>query len=524
MSNFQRDRYRKKLNNVLAKADDEAFIQMAWAIDALQSDRVEVAARFIDFPQEAAESEIASPYSVHKWELETLVCRLLVVGKDTLRDGRYRITDCSKFTAGATAANHLRNMENAESRIFLKRVDVLREMPRIAHRQFPWQRGYSNVSRFYRYAYLYGLGVCGEFFRHTHGLTLNDFSLVGFALHAAFQKSPNISRDYSLEEIGITPDTMEAALTLLSTPITNARAEAAKLVRAANKNTATPLPTAYQPSFLRHSPILAFGANNERLRAPLPDLIHQRITSGVYYDLIKGGTHLRNEAADRFEQYSADYIAAMMPRFSVGRSENYGSRKRPIFTPDVLVKDNDEIVVVVECKATKLTFGAQFAEDPMAEAESAYHEIANGVFQIWRYFSHARRGIAGPDVVRPDAHGMVLTLDTWLVMSGGYQNQLLAEATTLAARDPEITAEDRRKVVFCAIEDLETTLTNSDEDSFLRAMSSATNEDRFAGYILPDIYRENEEDEIEAKPFPFELGDVLPWWQTSENMRIHQGD
>ena len=82
----------------------------------------------------------------------------------------------------------------------------------------------------------------------------------------------------------------------------------------------------------------------------------------------------------------------------------------------------------MECKATKLTFPAQFADDPIAEAKIGYDEIAKGVFQLWRYFSHARRGIVSTDAVRADAYGMVLTLDTWLVMSRELQEQVLGTA------------------------------------------------------------------------------------------------
>ena len=109
-----------------------------------------------------------------------------------------------------------------------------------------------------------------------------------------------------------------------------------------------------------------------------------------------------------------------------------------------------------------------------------------------------------------DAHGMVLTLDTWLKMSKELQEQVLSSATTMAKRDPNITEEDRRRVVFCSIEDLEATLSRSNEESFLRAMTAAR-EGAFVGWVLPEIHREIEGTGQEKKPFPFELGSVLHW-------------
>jgi hypothetical protein len=344
---------------------------------------------------------------------------------------------------------------------------------------------------------------------------MNDFSLVGFALYAAFQDHSWAQRRFSLTELRVTQATFEAALMLLSKPIAQARSETALMAQEANSHGV--LPTAYQPSFLRRFPIISFGDGDTRLCAPIPDLILLRITSGLFYDLIKGGSNLRNEASERFEKYCAEFIAAMMRRFEVSRSKKYIFRNNLIDTPDILTKDGGDVVVAVECKATRLSFGAQFADDPIEEAKKGYEEIAKGVFQLWRYFSHTRRGVVVTDAVRPDAHGMVLTLDTWLVASQTLQQQVLAAATTLAEKDSEITAEDRRKVVFCSIHDLERTLTNATEDSFLRTMSAARDE-RFGGWILPNIHRDTESDCGEPKPFPFELGNVLPWWKATDEM------
>jgi len=136
MSRLNRDRYRKKLHKLLSRSNVEKFVQMVWAIDALQSGRAEAASRCIRFPAEAATDDITSKFAVHKWDLETLVCQLLITPKDRLREGRNRHTNCSLFNAGATAVNHLRALENAESGIYLRRFSILNEMHRIGQRQF----------------------------------------------------------------------------------------------------------------------------------------------------------------------------------------------------------------------------------------------------------------------------------------------------------------------------------------------------------------------------------------------------
>lgn len=512
MSKLKRDLYRKKLRNLLSRADDEAFFQLIWALDALQSGREPAAARLIRFPLEAVTSKFDSPFAVHKWELDTLIGQLLITRKVGISAKSIRYTDCSQFNAGSTAINFLRQLEEADSAIFLEHFDVLLEMHRIGQRQFPWQRGYTNINRLYRYAMMYGQGECSRYFARVYGLSINDFCLIGLAMYGSFQKRPWLARSYPIEQLGIKHAAFEIGLKLLSMSIKEARAEAVSLAREAGRIS----PVAYQRSFLRQYPLVSFGKDNERLRAPLPQLIVFRITSGLYYDLLPGGQELLNEANDRFERYVQEYIQAMMPGFDVRRSYKYGPKRSKIDSPDIIIWYGGQIAVVVECKATKLTFAAQYAEDPMIIAQRSYDQIAKGVFQLWRYFSHVRRGMANTDNVSPSVHGIVLTLDTWLVMARNLQEEVIATAMSLADENPDIKAEDRRAVAFCAIEDLETTLSRTDEDSFMRVLETI-DEDRFVGWVLPDIYRKLDLSQEEPKPFPFRLDDVLPSWNATSS-------
>jgi hypothetical protein len=72
----------------------------------------------------------------------------------------------------------------------------------------------------------------------------------------------------------------------------------------------------------------------------------------------------RVEASMRFEDYSAAYIAAMLPRFDVGRSHKYNFQGNLVDAPDILVKKEGAVTIVIECKATKLSVAAQFSDNP----------------------------------------------------------------------------------------------------------------------------------------------------------------
>jgi hypothetical protein len=52
----------------------------------------------------------------------------------------------------------------------------------------------------------------------------------------------------------------------------------------------------------------------------------------------------------------------------------------------------------------------------------------------------------------------------------------------------------------------------------LRVLSAARS-DEFAGWALPSIRRETEGEALQRKPFPFQLGNVLPWWKALEERK-----
>lgn len=483
---------------------------MIWAVNALNDGRAEAACGYLSFPKEAANVAVSDRYAIHPWELESLVTLLLTTPKDHTKQGhRIRLLDCSRFEAVASVVNSLRNIEDSEYAIFSSREGVFAEMHRIGHRQFAWQRGHFNVVDFYRYSYIYGQGECAEYFKKKYDIEFDNFSAIGAALYILFKERPEISPSVSLDVIDIGPNETKTALSLLSRHIQAARPKAASLIWAAEKKYSR-IPLAYRPSILRRFPILSFGSLGEKLIAPLPELIAQRVTSGLYYDLIGGSDQLKNVMAARFEQYSKDILSACLTGFQVSSSYKYRHNKNQIDSPDLSIRFQEKVVAVLECKARKLTVGARYAISPFEQAELEYEEIVKGVYQLWKFFSHVR-GIAASNRFEEDVIGIVLTLDPWLQMSRELVQAVHESAKVWSEReDQSILAIDQRPIVVCSIEELERTLLVSDEQSFMETIKSAASSE-YAGWLLYNVHRDIHKELRTKRRFPFELAEVLPW-------------
>jgi hypothetical protein len=498
--------YRKKLNSYLEIADDEGFMQLLWAANALQADAEHAAAPYLDYryPKTAITTDLTDRAFIYKWELETLANEALATPKrNHEKHGRIRTLNTKSYEGVVSMANVLRKLENVESAHGLNDRSVFREMARIANRQFDWQRGYFNLPQFYRNAFVYGQGACADYFKTRHGITINQLSLVGFCMYVLLAKNP-VFRGTDMSAVGIDSEDLERALALIARPISEMRSMA-------TEERSTGYYTAYRASVLRRFPCIIFGDRNYRVRAPLPPLILERVTSGVFYDVVGGGGAVRHDYGRRFEEYCIKYLRAMLPELDWRGEAKYRAKGNEMSTPDILLVEGTGLGLAIECKATRMGYSAKFGEDELDER--GYEEIIKAVFQLWRFFSHSRRGLTG-FMINTDAVGAVLTLDSWLQMANPLQDEVLSAASNMAAaKDPEILDEDKKPIAFFAVASMEATLVRATAKSFLQAVRAATNPE-FVGWMLSSVHERFEEKDQPEKHYPFrsDMGNLLPWW------------
>ncbi len=519
MSRARVDLYRRKLASVLGYANDEDFLLMCWSCDALQSGRASEARPYIFYPKEAVTEDLTSPYAVHRWRIETLINELFATPKPHSRAGeRVRYLKCKEFGAMSLSMNALSKYENAYDGQVLKRINVLQEMHRLIQRQFDWQNGYINKPQFYRAAFLYGGERSRAAFENKYECTISDYIWACFALIAIFSTQPLVSKTLDLQGVNVSQKTLALVFSKISIDLEEARSYTAR-IRAGYGH------PSYKRSILRQFPLI--GISKNRIICPLLELLAARMSSGIFYDVIGLGADIRNEISDRFEQYCFDLIQIALGGFAVERSWKYRPiGKKDIDTPDIIVSDNEKVSVIVECKATRMSYEARFSEDPIASAARGYGELVKGVFQIWRFASHLRRGLVPGRERSKDISGMVLTLDTWLSMVEPMQQNVLEQANAMAdEKDPSITFEDRIHVQFVPCNDLEFAYQTQSQNSLFEAIKGAIGK-KYEGYLLSAVHREMFPNAVDVNAYPFgdRIVDLLPWWGELEVRRKHRKD
>ncbi len=498
---------KRRLADIFSRADDEAFLLMAWGVNALQSGSPAGGGAVFPFghPPEAVIEDMDSGRSVFPWELETIVNELLASPK-----AMYWTTPCLDWNTVREVVNLLRRIDELDYVARKDRDNVYKELFRISGRQFEWQRSLFNPAQFYRNISIYGQGVCAEYFHEKNGIRIDDFALVGVMMFLNLTVRRNLVAGSDFDLLGVTPGTRDKALALLAAPLGDLREMAAR--ERAGMET-----VAYRPSVLRRFPCVRFGRPGRRIRAPLPALILERITSGLFYDVVTGDGPIRHDYGIRFEQYAIRYLRAMLPELVVDPESMYRmSRGYDYNSPDAIVSaGGGKVDLVIECKASRMSFEARFADDPAVER--GYDDIAKAVFQLWRYFSHCRRGFTGR-ALGANAMGLVLTLDSWMVMANHLFDGIFARAEAMAAKnDPLIEAQDRLPIAFSSIPDFEAALSMGTASSFMSAVRIAAEPANRGGY-LQHHHEEIARTGTPRRSYPFDdLSVMLPWWEMVES-------
>jgi len=500
---------REEMRMVLSRTHDLPAMQMLWAINVMQTDTPPDIRRYLTtYPKAAAKAQMGDAAFALKWELENLILLMLSTPKDPVQ--LPRPPDYYNYNTAALLLNMLKKADEAEEVFMLRTGNPRIAMQKLAHKQFVWQRAWLQTERLYRHYYVYGQGECAEYFESTYGLSMGEFAISSFALHLATGQFAWQQPMVMPKEIGMRPEAMQLTIQMMTKEHADMRRFTAEQISKMTAGHTSKL--AFLPSTLRQFPIISSNELDGKLIAPLPQLIIYRATTGLYYDLATGPKSLVKDATNRFEEYGKKLIEAHYPRFKVLREQSFGTKANTYLTPDLLLKDGDTIRAVFECKATKLTFGAQYADDPFNHAREAFDQLSKGISQLWKFFSRARRGLYTQEEVAPDAHGIILTMDTWYQLQGAQMLELRAAAELLVAKEPDMRPEDMRHIIVCSIEELDDVIAVSDEDEFLDTFTKAKTPE-FINHAIPTVRQPVFAAPLPRKDYPFGLSEVIPLWE-----------
>ena len=269
--------------------------------------------------------------------------------------------------------------------------DVIFEMHRIAHRQFPWQIkvGVNPLMRAFK---IFGRDAVNTIVIREFGMTMLQVLLIGIAMTGHFQQAADMSIKQDCHELEVTQAAAHAFLARLTSPIDDLRA-----ITADQQSYGPDWLYAWNP--LEATPLVGIDrARPDRVVCPIPFYLLRRTSTGIFYDLVKS-PDFDNAFGHSFQVYVEEVIEfpCKPPRFAILPEEPYFIGSNKFHGVDWVVSD-DTGHLFIEGKTKRVTLGAKI----LSAGGALEKDLITMATAIVQRYQNIQRALDGKTRWQPD--------------------------------------------------------------------------------------------------------------------------
>lgn len=402
----------KKFRNKVADLSFADSFAATWAFSQFTQVRGFKFPRDVEFHNSFTADGKHQPYC---WQLETLIREVVLNSSEANRRGR----SLRKWADLANIVDELRGLEDRLHEDSISQDNILRELFRIAHQQFPWQRRPTTrtVGRYYR---IFNTEQIDTICRAQTTLSIAQVYAIGSGLWGLFTNKPFTKLPMESTIKGIDAQDISAFTSRFGCELYALR----RLIKE------------------QHVVDDTFSLDNRRLRAhplivyryggvdyavcPLPTLLYWRFTSGLYYDLM-AEPEFYNAFGASFQAFIGEVLKRALSATSIKLlpEEKYGPKGKSKDTIDWLMLDKGA-AVFVECKTKRLRLDAKIN---LLSTEALIADIgilADAVVQVYATIRDYREG-RYPSLPYDKSlriYPMIVTLENWYPLGNPVLSEL----------------------------------------------------------------------------------------------------
>jgi hypothetical protein len=445
--NFVFNEYKPLRNHLIKLSLDDSFLVIWSYIQHLQFNNsipkeIEVILEFLN------KDHIQKIRMCSEWELETLTREIIINGQESFFNNQ----TLKKWSYFAGAVNKLKNLENSIGGNYVNKDNILVELFRISHRQFPWQTR-PNSEFLTRYYKIFSTPKLDEILQKSIGLTAKNLYIVGMMFIGAYLKHPAVNLPIKIEIKGLNQENIEKFLKVFSASVNELKEKIKKEQELNNK-------FVYSFSSLRAFPIIKmiyFG--QECLVCPLPTLLFWRITNGIYYEICNEKS-FDNYFGTSFQNYTGEVIKKATianGKINFLPEEQYFVGKDRKDTVDWIVYD-DNSALFVECKTKRLKLPAKFELDDSSYVNDELEKMADFILQIYKTIRDYKdnKYLSFKFDENKKVFPLVLTLEQWYLFGDRFLDELdkiLVEK--LKQEKIDLSYLERMPYSICSIDEFE---------------------------------------------------------------------
>ncbi len=344
---------------------------------------------------------------LYEWELSLLAREVLANGESEL------ILSTESFNKWSYFSNVINKIKNFENNVWpvIGSKELLRhELRRIAHRQFPWHFKITSAD-FVRYYKIYNNPRIRDKVKEIIGINTQDWYVIGTAILGAFLSHTKMNIDSNIELTNVTKKEFDIFLDFISNTIDGFREIIKKDVKYDDQ---------YVYSFnpLEYFPLVEIGSY---YYCPIINFLAWRITSGLYFDLIKNdkNTSFGNAFGLSFQDYLYEISEKVLDSKKIlhYREDKYKVDKLQKDSVDLIIKQGDSFFFV-EAKAKRM----QVKSKTQLSDESALKEdidvLAEDIVQVYQTLDDFKKGHYSHLEYKEgdNIYSMVVTLEDWYLL------------------------------------------------------------------------------------------------------------
>jgi|GEM_PF-2361737 len=340
--------------------------------------------------------------------------------------------------------------------------DIMLQLSRIAFKQFPWQDPPTNGS-LARYYALYGHPAVAPMVEAEFGMTTTELLQLVLLLIEELQRAPTLP----LVFLGEAEDSIKEPVWALYDRISHSAPDLRRLVQ---ESQTYDVNWGFNVNPVRRYPLVHAG-HVRSVMCPAPPLLLQRLTDGLYYDLINADPGFGVAVGKAFEDY-VGHVAERIGKgkFDIRPEQSWGKPERR--SVDWIVSDATA-TMFVECKLGRLDLASQTQIANPPPFIAAIERLSRAVGQVYATLTEALRG-AYPhwnDDGRP-IFPLVVTFHEWFAFGlffYAHLDKLVQEE--FARRSLDHGMREQYPFMICSIAEFEGLLAACGDHSMAKVLS-----------------------------------------------------
>ncbi len=384
----------KPLRNFLRKADTFSSLATIWR---LNNHLITDTALPVDFIRDLPWADRRIKGRIHPWILSILAREIVING--SVSEG----CNLTRWFDLATAINLIYKISNYISS-YTSKLDVLHELHRIVHQQFPWNKDHGYALS--RYLCIYGEEDLNSLVVERTSLDISKIYTLGFAFSGAFLERPYYMAYQDFSCFGIPEDNRNNFLDELIIDLDTLR-ERYISCQEYNEN------WFYSPNCLLATPLISLGKSRPGwVICPIQSYLMSRISEGIYYDIVSHKS-FSNNYGNSFERYVERISKLFLKEDKVYKPKVYKFQKQDRHGPDLILKD-ETALIVVECKAKQVKAKFRYDHDKSSLYESLDF-ISKFIVQNYKNIMDMKNGYTEWNSDGLDLFSVIVTLNDWIL-------------------------------------------------------------------------------------------------------------